>query len=79
MAVVTLFAPGVERRRRFCALAKDEQLAAEDVENLARRMVRAEREGWQGWLKRDAHDALSDALKRLDVARERLRALQEGA
>jgi hypothetical protein len=76
--LVQLFQEGVERRQHFCRLMREELAASEDVENLARRLLRAERESWQSWLVKDAREALWSALGRLDVARARLAVLREG-
>jgi hypothetical protein len=78
MGVVTLLGRAeTERRVLFTRLMRDEADALQDVENTARRLLRAEREKWMDWLLKDVREELWAALGRLDTTRARLAVLRE--
>jgi hypothetical protein len=66
------------RRTRFDSLARAQAADVALVEELARRLLRAERERWAEWLTKDARENLAQALNRLDVVRAQLAALNGG-
>jgi hypothetical protein len=71
------FSPDDERRVRFTEFIQAEAADVAEVEELARRLLRGEREQWVEWLARDTREALARALNRLDVTRALLARQQE--
>lgn len=67
--LVALLPEGDERRARYWRHRLAEVAAAGDVEVLARRLLRAQEEGFRSWLLKDATEDLAKAFARLDAAR----------
>jgi LPS sulfotransferase NodH len=66
------------RWREFYRAQQEEAAAAEEAEELSRKLLKADREQWKKWLRDEVMDALERAYERLDAARARVRELQEG-